>query len=366
MARARAQAQAFAGDRAALDGLSAIVEPDRLRPLRWRMELGAGTSSNAALGSANDPTSSAGVASGLFTVNAWVQVAPDFGGVLRPALEFGPRVTRYSASGARDLSFVNLTGRVGVLLDWGLPRLLLAYRPDFLRLDLGDRFGAGPLWSVGAHRGELEVELAPWLMAFGGAGERAFRELGRTRAEVDLGVGGGAALLARLSLLWAASWRKHWARDVAYDLDGASAIVGLQAALPAAVSARLHLSFGADFYPSSAGFFAAAARRDLAFKVAPALWSPPLPGGVRLGVSYEYSQRWSTAQAFEGSDHRATLRLLWTGATDLGGPAVSPREPLGELRWAGGRESGDGGDGDRIQDLLRQDEQVRPSCGCGG
>ncbi|PIE19047.1 MAG: hypothetical protein CSA66_03155 [Proteobacteria bacterium] len=362
LARAREQPAAYAEDRGALGALSRIVEPARLRHLAWRVEGIAGWAANPLLGSPNDPQAAAAAeGSGYFDLQAWLRVAPELGAPVRPLLELQPRTVRYLSSAAEGLSTVGLSGRLGAVLDTPGLRVLLAWRPDYLRLDQGDAYEEGPLWYYGGHRAELEVELGPELMVFGGAGVRDFRQLGRSRAEVDLGLGGGVALPARLSLLWAASGRGHLAKDAGYDLVGFNGVTSLNAPLAGPIWARVNLGLGADWYPRSVGRFGDAARRDLTLRAGARL-GVTLRSAVRVALAWELTHRDSTIDEYAATDQRVTVRIGWWGDRDLGGPPISAAPAVVPLDW--GLEGGAGAE-ERLQDLLRQDEQVSPSCGCG-
>jgi len=360
--RAGAQDEAYTADRKAMPSLSRVVDPTRLAELSWWLELSGGATSNALLGTPKDVAiGEAAAGSALLQARTRLRYAADLGGPLRPMVELDPRVLRFFSEQAEELSYVDLSGRAGLILDWGIPRILVAYRPDMLHLPGGDQPG-GSSWYFEAHRGELEVELSPYLLVLGGMGRRTFGEMGRTRLEADVGLGGHAPLSSRLVLLWAFSFRKHWATERFYDLNGLTALASVQAHLPARVRARVSASFAVDDFPESAGFFGDAARRDLTPRLAAVAWAPPL-WDARLGLGYELTMRDSTVSKYGGSDHRVTLRIGFWGSLDPPAPPASREQALAELRWGVG--SGDGEVEERIQDLLRQDESAGAGCGCG-
>jgi hypothetical protein len=102
-------------------------------------------------------------------------------------------------------------------------------------------------------------------------------------------------------------------------------------------------------------------REDLFVRASYQLWSPAL-WGFRLGVSYDYSYRDSTLPAYDFDDHRALLKLAWTGTAELVEPSASGAAASADFDWGVG--GGESALLDRVQDLLRQDEQVFRSCGC--
>ncbi|PKN56038.1 MAG: hypothetical protein CVU56_18370, partial [Deltaproteobacteria bacterium HGW-Deltaproteobacteria-14] len=364
LASARRQPVIDASDAPALSALSRAAEPDRLRHLSWRLEAAVGYSTNPLLGAPNDPAvAEATEGSGLVQLDAWVRLAPDLGGPLRPLLELQPRVARFLSSGAEGLSTLVASGRAGLVLGAGLPRATLAYRPDFVLLEQGDGYSAGPLWYYGAHRTELEVELSRSLVLFAGGGHRTFRELGRGRWEGDLGAGGGAPLTAGAALLWAVNTRAHAANDKGYDLLGATGVFSVDVRLPATLWARANGGVGVDVYPRSEGAFEiAGVRRDLAVRAGLQVGAAP-DAGVRIGLGWDMTWRDSTVPEFAATDHRVTLRVSWSGDADVAGPDAVEGALLAPLGW--GLGAGEGGAAERVQDLLRRDEQVRPGCGCG-
>lgn len=361
--RAWQRPEAYKGARDALPTIKRLVSPHGMDELSWRMEFLGGYTTNPRAGAPTDPTADDSVeGSGLGQFNGWLRLSPDLGAVMRPALEAQVRTLGFEQRDARDFSYVNLTGRVGALFDWDMPRLLLAYRPDFLLLASGDSYSEAPLWYVGSHRGELEAEIAPWLILLGGAGKRDFRERGRTRLEVDGGVAGSAPLGSHLRLLWAGTARWHRANEQAYDLVGGTTLLNLGLRLPHGYSTRAALVTVIDSYPESEGFFDSENRFDLMFKGTLAGWTPSWRG-FQFGLAYELAERSSSASAYSFTEHRFSLRIRLGGRMDFGGPELAPEGAKTPLPWGFG---GAGPADDRVQDLLRMDEQVENVCGCGG
>ncbi|MBM4396942.1 MAG: hypothetical protein FJ087_14790 [Deltaproteobacteria bacterium] len=362
---ARASPAAYDSDRAALPALAAAIDPDRLRDVAWSVEAAGGYTSDARLGAPTDPgQGSGGDSSALVQVNAYARVAPDAGAAVRPAAEAQVRVLRLLDGDVSEFSYLNLTGRAGLLAGRAVPRVLVAYRPDFLLLDQGDRFADGPAWYVGGHRAEVEVEVAPWMLAFAGGGRRAFREMGRTRWEADGGVAGQAPLWrGRLRLGGAVMARWHGATDPAYDLAGGTVALNLLARLPGRWSATVAMATAIDGYTRSGTSFGPEPRRDVFLRPGVAAWTPPFHG-LTAGVGYDWSRRLSTAPAFDHEDHRVLLRVRWTGSADLRAPRAAPGAPIADIPWGLAGDGGAGSD-DRVQDLLRMDEPVQDVCGCG-
>ena len=363
---ARASAQMWPSDRLAFTRVTRTALPDSLPELAWRLEVGAGYTSNALLGSPTDPASGSVLEgrTALSQGDLWLRFAPWVHTWVRPALEIQAKATGFLADSVRGLSWFDLTGRLGVSVGKVLPRVLLAWRPEWLLLSQGDRYDEGPVWYFAAHRAEVEFEAAPWLVVFAGAGHRQFRETARTRFEADLGLGGRAGLAPPLTLLWAFTGRVYRANASAWNLWGASALLSLQGRLPHGLLAKAGLSGSVDAYPDSAGYGPWGgnpdSRRDVLLKPGLSIWSPSW-AGVRVGVQYDFSWRDSTLAAYDFEDHRATVRLVWTGDAEVLVPGPGTGKPILDLPWGGG---GVDEGMERIQDLLRQDEQVQRSSSC--
>lgn len=365
--KARGSPIAYKTDREALDGLTRVIDPHRLNDLSWAVEAAVGFTTNALLGAPNDPTDRPGdTESALVQTNAWIRLNPQVGHLLRPSLELQSRALHFFDREARGLSYLNLTGRAGFTLDWGTVRLLAAYRPDYLLLGQGDDFDSGPVWYAGGHRGEVELEVIPWLFAFAGGGYRTFREMGRSRHELDGGLAGQVLLFDRLRVVMALSGRRYWAADAGYHASGLTALVNLSLGLPQGWALQATGSLFSDWYTDSRGFAPfglepGQGRTDHFVKASITAWSVVHPG-VRVGLAYEYSRRFSTASLFELSDHRVILKFRWSGSMDFHRPDLSSEPSLADIPWGLGQ--GSHTSGDRIQDLLRQDEQVQNVCGC--
>ncbi|TNF37758.1 MAG: hypothetical protein EP329_02325 [Deltaproteobacteria bacterium] len=361
---ARRQPLIDASDVTALDALSRAVEPNRLRAVAWRFEPAAGYATNPLLGAPNDPeVARATDGSGFLQLDAWMRFAPDLGSTVRPFVEAQPRVVRYLGAAAEELSTVTLSGRAGVLVGRGFPRVTLGWRPDYVLIELGDTYAPGPLWYYGAHRAELELEVSPRLLLLAGGGRRDFRELGRSRWEVDLGAGGGLQLVRPVALVWAVTGRSHTAQDEAYDLLGATALFSLDVRLPASLWARANGGLGLDWYARSAGAFGIAdERRDVAVRAGAQL-GVTVASAMRVGLGWEMTWRDSTVPDYVATDHRLVLRVSWAREADVAGPTPVDEALAAPLGW--GFDAADGAAGERVQDLLRRDEQVRPGCGCG-
>jgi hypothetical protein len=369
LARAWAAAQMYAADRDALSALAQRLDPNRIPELSWKVDARQGFTSNALLGSPTDPNAGQSIrdtTSGYYQLSAWFRLSPDLHLPARPALEGEVRTFQLDNPEISALSYLALTGRLGAFVGTRLPRLFVAWRPEYLRLAGGVLATTGPNWYVGAQRAEAELEVKPWLLAFAGGGRRDFRPMIRDRYELDGGLGGQVTVGPRLSMVWAVSGRKHWTDFGTYDLWGGTGLVNLLYTFARGFQPRAGVTMAGDYYPGWNGYLDAAGstenRRDIFVKATAALWSP-VASGCRFGVLYEYSHRSSTARLFEFSDHRASVVFTWSGSAELTGPKVAPSAPLADIAWG----LGDAGGSlqERVQDYLREDERtLQRSCGC--
>ena len=359
MEAARAEL-AFPEDVEAFRALRPAVEEGYVRPISGRMELHSGWTSNAMAGSPIDPAADGGPpASPLAHLSGNTRLILPTQGQVDPVIDAELRGLGIQAEAGRDLSYLQLSARPGALVGG----LFAGYRFETLGILGGDRFDDGPIWFYQAHRGELEIEVLPWLTAFGGSGYRVFREARRSRLEVDGGLGAAWRPASGLSVMGAIMGRYHSAGRADYDLFGATAVAQADYRLPRELSARLGLVGSFDDYPSSAGYFGTdLSRRDFLGKITAGLWSARTSRGLRGALTYELSKRFSTAPEYEYLDHRMLARLQWAFAFDPRGPR--PTSPSGHVPLAWGLEHEDGGLEESIQDLLRQDEAVRAGSSC--
>jgi hypothetical protein len=363
--RATSERFAYPEDRAAISRLRSTVDPGFIPPLSGRLDAAAGLASNALAGSPVDPaTRGSSTGSPVLAASAFVRLVSPHRSWARPAVEVEARGLGFSADVGRDLSYLMLDARPELILGGAGPRAALAYRYESLLLAGGDRYGKGPIWFFDAHRGEWELELWRVLTFFGGAGRRTFREQGRSRFEIDAGVGAGIPAGTRLHVVTALTGRYHDARSDAWSLYGVSLLASAEVRLPRRWSLRVGMLASADRYPESAGYFDASApavaRRDLLLKLSTSTFAPPLADGVKLGITYEYSTRDSTAAPYSYNDHRILAKVIWSFAVDPRLPHAAT--PVGHVPLD--YRLGDAEIGERVQDLLRQDEAAQRSSSC--
>ena len=363
--QAHAARFAFPEDRNAILQLQGRLHPGYLAPLSGRLDLAMGGTTNARAGSPVDPASQG---------NGGKSLAVSFSGSMRfvspnrswarLSLEGEARGLTYQAEAVRDLSYLTLSGRPGVLLDgWGRS-ILLGYRYEALLLAAGDRFDKGPVWFSGAHRGEWELEILPELTLFGGAGQRAFREAGRTRTEVDGGVGTALPAGEKLHLVGALAGRYHDAKNDAYDQRGVSLLLSTELRAKNRWTARAGLLASVDWYPHSAGYFDPpapdAARSDRLLQLSFSVFAPPLKSRLKLGLTYEFATRDSTAPLYDYTDHRVLAKAIWSFTADPWLPRAAT--PIGHVPLDYGLAASEVGE--RVQDLLRQGEATQRSSSC--
>ncbi len=342
------------------------TRPGWIEPVALRLELSGGYTSNAKAGSPTDPGRS-GPASGLGRLDLFGKFAWPVHPFLRPVVEGGLKGHGISSSQARELSYLELSTRPGVMLGSAFPRVFVGYKADLLLLEK-----EAERYFYEGHRGEIEVEFGN-LMLFAGAGRRIFKESGRTRWEFDGGLGGSAAPMSRLHMLLAFSARYYDAEGDPYDQFGGTGLLVARIDLGSGLHARLGASLGIDYFPSSGGergqiaYGTDAKRLDVLSKLSAGIWSPAWRG-VRAGVSYEYSWRSTTAdEAVEDygfREQRLLLKIRFTLESDPWAPRVLPggEEMVPDYGVAG--SSGSGLADERIQDLLRQDESARRGSSC--
>jgi len=126
-----------------------------------------------------------------------------------------------------------------------------------------------------------------------------------------------------IHLLGRFSGRFHDPKNDAYDLRGASLLIAADVRLPAVGPCA------PDFWAATTSIRAGTGyldmlvreRQDRLLKLSVSAFIPPLRDQVRLGFSYEFSDRDSTAQPFAYTDHRLLAKLIW----DLHGRSLAAR-----------------------------------------
>jgi hypothetical protein len=336
-----------------------------LDPVSGSLDGGVGHTSNALAGSPTDPGSSGGP-SALGLLDLRSRLAPPARGVLRPVFDLEAEGELIGDEEVRDLSSVTAALRPGVLIGMGERRLLAAYRREALWLDQSESRYAD------AHRLELELEDSGGRVAALGAGRRIYRDEYRTRWEGDLGIGALLRLRTGAPAAVGVTARLADATAPAWDQRGATAAAATRFELGRGFAARVALAASWDEYPHSGGlagllaFGTTERRRDLLGRLTVAAIGPAWRGARPL-LEVRATRRDSTADDLPGFDFdftetRVSLRVQWRFAADPWAPHLA--QPAGHVPLDWGLGKGDGGEQERILDLLRQDEELRRGSSC--
>jgi hypothetical protein len=353
----------YAEDAPLLDEALDRLEPGRAPLLATRLDVGAGWTSNGLAGSPVDTTSPGDRGSGVASVDGRARVVYPAFRSMRPVVTAQLRLFELFGAAARDLSYEQPSLRAGVL--WGrlAPTLQVSYAMDAVRLHGGDSYSEGPVWFSEAHRLEWESQLSAHWLIFGGSGYRRFRDMARTRFEVEQGVVTSWNINRSVRLLAAVSARWQQAHSDGYDLVGGTAISELNWALGSRTDFRWTLSASVDYYPHSQNYFpgSAEARRDLLERSSVGFWYT-IFRNWQLVPSYEATTRTSTSEPYSFVDHRLLGRVVWNFDTDQ--YTVVPKQGRVPMEWSSGERRNGARDDSRIQDLVRQDDAVRRGSSC--
>lgn len=362
--------------------LRSVESPHYSPPFFIRFALQAGYTTNAMFGSASDPAmQNRRMDSPLLGHELQLGYAPMIAPFFSPSVELSsssfvflfesesraPREERAASADPLDFSSFDFGVRAGLRFLWPHhvhPSLFVGYRGDALFLNMEDQYDfTPPVAFYEGHRAEIEIAPIASVILFGGWGRRFFREDIRTRWELDGGVGLQRAVLPWLSLLGAASVRKHWAENEAYNVVGASVLGQMVFHVYRGIQVKAMLALHLDHYADSAGFFhETLTRRDTTIKASAEFLTMSLKG-VRFAVSYEFSDRFSSAPDWGFLDHRVLAKVSLYYGLDFLGARKSDEEHV-PLDY--GLEVSATGEIQGIQDLLRTDETMRggPGCGC--
>ena len=351
-------------DRVLYAQLLRIAIPDDPSELVWRLETQFGFTTNALLGSPTDMASGTGIEgrTAITYGDAYLRFMPRL--MVRPSVEVFVKGMRFTDESVRGLSWMNMGARAGFLYENNLLGFFLGYKTDHLLLAQGDAYSSGPMWYFNGHRGEIEAYLTNHFLVFAGAGTRTFRERARTRIEIDAGVGANLRVHKSHLLLVAFSARKYFARVKPWSIFGTSSVAYWHWQLPKDFLAKTGILWSQDIYPDSKGYEGFQSpnnnRTDNLIRTSLSLWAPSFKG-VRIGLGYDFSWRNSTVEVYAFSDHRVTMRVVWGGHNEVFLPKKAGSDGLYPMRFEhkGGEEFVE-----RIQELLRQDEQVQRSSSC--
>jgi tetratricopeptide (TPR) repeat protein len=354
-------------DAALLQSLGAQYDPYRMPLLSWKIDLGAGWTSNGLAGSPVDQAApDQDTQSAILVLDAGLRLVVPTAVPVRPTAEVNFRLSELLSDAARDLSTRQPTLRAGAQLGEGHPHVTLNYAYDVVQVQQGDQYDDGPVLYSEAHRGEYELEATDSVIAFGGAGQRRFREAGRTRLEFEQGLAMALGLSDSVRLMTGLSARFYQARNEAYDAVGATGLARLSTSFPGGFELRETISLSGDLYPASEGAFSGSGNRDRSetlLRVGAGLWSPSTKG-FRVGLDYEYTNRDSTAEAYSFTDHRTLLHLAYNYGSDR--LSVNRIGTQGRVPLQHGVEAAEeeGESEMKIRDLMRRDEAVQRGSSC--
>ena len=357
----------FPEDRALWRELYQKARPGWLDPISLRLDTGVGYTTNAKAGGPEDPDSP-GAASALGMLDWNLRALWPFDSGFRPMLEASAAGYGLSADAAASAGFWEFAGKPAVVLGRGVLRWTVGYRLDHLLLGQGNYAS----YYTG-HRGEVEVEGRDWSV-FVGLGRRLFKQSWRTRTEFDVGGGKIFGPFCRYRLTLGGTARSQWADHEAYSVVGATLLVSLRIDLAAGTYGQLGFSGALDHYPGSGGkrgyieFGTIDKRLDLTGKASAALWSPAVLG-VRFSAGADVSWRDSSADTksrdFDYQELRFLVRARWNFDWNPGMPAAVRTAGHVPLEYGPGTDGSGPAEGQRILDLLRQDEaDRRGACGC--
>ena len=129
---------------------------------------------------------------------------------------------------------------------------------------------------------------------------------------------------------------------------------------------RETLSLGYDEFPRSRGFFNATGvsnRSDLLVRASAELWSPTWLG-LRFALSYGYTNRNSSADAFDYTDHRALVHVVWQSSSDeLGVHRIGSAGRV-PMQYDAADSSPATEPKRELREVLKQDEDMRRGSSC--
>lgn len=349
----------FAEDLQLFDDLRQALTGNPGHPLGGRVLLGGGYTSNAIQSAPQDAGAGLdGAGSALLAADGVIRVEPWVSPHARPLAEGRIKALAPLGEIARGLGYVDLGGRAGGELGTtGGFRLRLLYSYEILALRASG-------WSMVAHRGELEADVAGGLQVFVGAGRRIYTHLPRTRTEVDGGVAAVLPLGRGWNLTGVVAGRVQQARNEAFHDRGLTGLVRLRIPLPHDAMIKARVLGSVDVFPHSETYYGLV-RRDAMIRVEAGPWTPPVEGwriGAVWGLTHRNSSVDNATDTFSYTDHRILLQFRWEGSFDPRRPRRA-RPGRGHQALPYGLTEDDSGL-DRVQDLLRQEDGARRGSQC--
>lgn len=363
--KVRGESAIYDEDRVAMERQIAVLDPGYIPPITAKLDLSMGWVSNAVAGSPIDAQSARDDASSpIGQAGLWLRLVAPSGRLLRPAVELDTRALGYTSEVGQPFSSLIMGGRPGLIIGGATPNAFIAYHHETYLLAEGDQYDGGPIWLYNAHRGETDINLFNSLTLFAGVGRRIFRRYVRTRTEFDGGIGGNIDLDEAWRMLAATTVRGQIANDEGYDLIGGTVLLSAEVRLPRRWLLRVGTLVDFDTYPRSRGYFESdrpdTKRSETALKLSGSGFSPPQVEGFKLGLTYEYAQRFSSIASYDYTEHRVLLKLLWNLSFDPFLPrAITPARHVA-IDYGFEAEQMQ----ERIQDLLRRDESIQRGSSC--
>ena len=348
LAAARQSPEAWPEDRRAIFAFREVLDPERPPPVAWRADAESGWTSDARVGSPVTLEAVDEPASPRLAVAGWMEARGT--GRVAPMVELWPRATLFTAEQARRYGGLDLQGRAGARLG---PALVALRGGEFLNLE-----PAAPRPWHQSLRLEGEWEPAPGWLAFAGGGRRLVVEAARSRWELDGGAGWQGAV-GPATLLVAGSARLRRANNPEWD-DGGGTLTATLRLRRGGWQLWPALAASLDRYPG----WTPEPRTDAVLRPGLTAWAPPL-GATRAGLALTWTREWSGDPLYDLSVVEVDLRLRSTGVADPGLPRRTRLPEVLPLDWGIRRDPLASGD-ERVQDLVRQEEQVQGGCGCGG
>lgn len=363
---ARKGSRMFAEDGSLMSHLENALDPGRIPPLSFSASLGVGWESNVTQNSILEGSERP---SYVVELDHDGRLVVPTHRMLRPALEYRikfmgfPGVKEiHGKDEAWDLSYVDFSGRAGVILGKAFPRLGLYYSNANLVPAGDDEYNSGRRAYAETHRGEFELDISDGVLVFGGAGRKIFREEPRSRNEGDLGLAVMKSLTDRISLTGILAGRLYDARAEAYDLRGSTGLIFVRTSFHEYGFGRLGCTLSFDDYHASGSsdYWGGKRRQDWMMRVKGALWTPSRRG-FRVGLSYQYTKRDSTVDEFTFEDHEVLVKIFWRGEFDPWRPERIRPHLHADIDYGMGRALLPE---ERIRDLLRQEDAARRSQQC--
>jgi len=346
--------------------LQRTYDPSHRPWLNWQLGTRAGTSTSGLSEAPVDAPVPPRSTSALIEIDGHLAARVRTDAAVQPAMDLDLSLEDLDRDARVARSYQALALRPGVWFGQSQIQVRVGY--GFETVNLARSFGGETTSSryLVAHRAEYELRMTPGLTAYGDLGWRSVRGGQQSGLVFDQGLAWQALLDSHVRLDLDA--RGEWARAKtrAYDRIGATVGSGLVLALPHDFELREKLAVTGELYPRSQGFFAGTGskdRRETTTKVGVTLWSPTL-FGVRLGAEYQYTQRESTANAYNLVDHRTLLEIRWNQDSDQAGRSLvntpSWSTPIGQQVLSATEARSRAG----ISELMQRDESERQRSTC--